>query len=113
MKYTYFDREEFVRQAADNEDIARQVAQLYHRDVAQELAAMEDAFASNNMEAVRRLAHKSKSGFIIMGARELYQLALNIEARSKNGETDLKDDLVTFRKMCEGLDKEVVEAFKL
>jgi HPt (histidine-containing phosphotransfer) domain-containing protein len=113
MKYTYFDRDEFVRQAADNEDIARQVAQLYHRDIAQDLSAMEEAFAARNMEAVRRLAHKSKSGFIIMGARELYQLALNIESRCKNGETDLQEDLKTFRTMCLGLDEEVVTAFKL
>lgn len=113
MKYTYFNREEFIRQAADNEDVARQVAQLYHRDIAQELSAIEVAFANQNMEAVRRLAHKSKSGFIIMGASELYQLALGIEAKCKNGETDLREDLVKFRQMCEGLDEEVVEAFKI
>lgn len=113
MRYTYFDREEFVRQAADNEDVARQVAQLYHRDIAQDLTAMEAAFAEQNMEVVRRLAHKSKSGFIIMGASELYQLALSIEARCKNGETDLQEDLIKFRQMCEGLDGEVVEAFKI
>lgn len=113
MKYTYFNREEFVRQAADNEDVARQVAQLYHRDIAQDLSLMDAAFADQNMEALRRLAHKSKSGFIIMGASELYQLALSIESRCKNGETDLKDDLIKFRHMCEGLDGEVVEAFKI
>ncbi|MHB1277036.1 MAG: Hpt domain-containing protein [Bacteroidia bacterium] len=113
MKYTYFNREEFIRQAADNEDVARQVAQLYHRDIANDLSAMEAAFADQNIEAMRRLAHKSKSGFIIMGASDLYQLALRIEARCKNGETDLKEDLIKFRQMCEGLDGEVVEAFKI
>lgn len=113
MKYTYFDREEFIRQAAENEDVARQVAQLYHRDIDKELNAMDIAFRAQDMEALRRLAHKSKSGFIIMGANTLFQLAVGIEVRCKNGETDLKDDLVIFRQMCEGLDREVVEAFKI
>lgn len=113
MNYTYFNREEFIRQTADNEDVARQVAELYHRDLDQELSAMDQAFSSGNMEAVRRLAHKAKSGFIIMGATDLYNLAVNLETRCKNGETDLKKDLVRFREMCEGLDGEVVEAFRL
>lgn len=113
MKYTYFDREEFIRQAAESENVAFQVAELYHRDIANDLSAIDAAFAANNIEAVRRLAHKSKSGFIIMGARSLYDLSLRIEQRCKNGETDLKDDLVLFRQMCEGLEKEIIESFKL
>lgn len=112
-KHIHFNREDFIAQAAGSEDVAKQVAELYHRDVAQDLAAIDGAFASGNFEQVRRLAHKSKSGFIIMGAQELYEIALRLETRAKQGETDLGDDLKKFRTDCEGLDREICAEFHI
>jgi len=110
-KYIHFSREDFIKQAAGSEDIAKQVVQLYHRDLAKDLQEIEAAFEAKNLEAVRRLAHKSKSGFIIMGATPLHKLAFHIETKAKNGDSDLKEDLAHFRTQCEGLEKELCKEF--
>lgn len=113
MTFNHFDREEFIRQTAGNEDIAREVAVLYRRDIQKELNLMDEAHGRSDMEAVRRLAHKSKSGFIIMGANSLYEKALYIEKRAKEGAQDLKAELTDFRHCCEELDKELLHSFQL
>lgn len=110
-KFIHFDREDFINQAAGSEDIAKQVVELYHRDVAKDLLEIETAFEAGNLEAIRRLAHKSKSGFIIMGATPLHKLALQLETKAKHGDSDLKADLATFRVQCEGLEKELCSEF--
>lgn len=109
----HFDMEEFVRQTAGNTDIAAQVAALYHRDISEELRGLDEAFGAGDLEGVRRRAHKFKSGFIIMGATALHQQALELEMRSKAGESDLADAIKTFRSDCEGLDEEMCEHFHL
>jgi len=110
-KFLHFDRKNFIEQAAGSEDIAKQVVELYHRDLVKDLSEIEAAFEAGNLEAVRRLAHKSKSGFIIMGATPLHKLALLIETKAKQGDSNLKADLATFRIQCEGLDQELCTEF--
>lgn len=112
-KHIHFNREDFITQTAGSEDIAKQVAELYHRDIANDLASIDAAFSANDFEQVRRLAHKSKSGFIIMGARDLYDLALRLETRAKQVETDLTEDLQKFRADCEALDQELCAEFQI
>ncbi|MBI1222146.1 MAG: hypothetical protein GC180_06035 [Bacteroidetes bacterium] len=113
MKRTHFDPDEFLKQTAGNQDIASQVAALYHNGIQEELSSLQQAFDDMDLEAVRRKAHKFKSGFIIMGAKALYEKALGLEKRSKSGEKDLQEDIDSFREACEGLDKEVSHHFNL
>jgi|GEM_PF-2212136 len=113
MAYEHFIREDFIQQAAGSEAIAKEIVGLFHRDMAKDLMEIEAAFSSENYETVRRLAHKAKSGFIIMGANSLFELARQIETRAKQGETDLEADLSSFRIQCEGLDRELCAEFEV
>ncbi|MDX5319565.1 MAG: Hpt domain-containing protein, partial [Bacteroidota bacterium] len=103
--------EEFIRQTAGDKDIAFQVAQIYNRDINSELEGLKSAFDQKDFEAVRRRAHKFKSGFIVMGAKSLFEQAYSLESRSKNGESDLGDAIQTFTTECLELKDELIHQF--
>ncbi len=111
MSYKHFDMEEFLRQTSGSEAIAREVAILFCRDYPVEIAEMESALEAGDFETVRRLSHKSKSGFLIIGAQELYDVAMYIEKNIKAGNLDVADKLRQYRVLGDALLAELKEAF--
>lgn len=111
MSDRVYSKEAFLEQTAGSLDIASQVVDIYLRDYEKELSAFQTCIAQNDLEALRRLSHKSKSGFLIMGSSQLHQLALNMEQLAKVGDQKAKELFPEFELLSKQLALELKHDF--
>lgn len=108
MKDPIYSKEMFLQQTAGSLDIATQVADIYLKGYEQEIEDIKKAVREKDLEQVRRLAHKGKSGFLIMGSDPLFQIALNMEQLAKSNDPAALDYLEEYEEKA----RELAEAIK-
>lgn len=111
MSDRIYSKEAFLEQTAGSMDIAVQVVDIYLRDYEKELASFKQAVEQNDLEGIRRLAHKSKSGFLIIGSSTLHQKALNMEQLAKAGDASAKELYAEFETLSIQLANELKADF--
>lgn len=111
MSNQIYSREAFLEQTAGSLDIASQVVDIYLRDYEKELEGFRLAIEHNDLDTLRRLAHKSKSGFLIMGSTVLHQMAFNMEQLAKVGDEKAKDFFSEFDQLSRQLATELKADF--
>ncbi len=111
MSNRIYNKDAFLEQTAGSLDIAGQVVDIYLRDYNKELEAFRQAIEQDDLDALRRLAHKSKSGFLIMGCSLLHQMALNMEQLAKLGNPSAKASFQEFDRLSRQLAEELKSDF--
>ncbi|HSX21016.1 MAG TPA: Hpt domain-containing protein [Gammaproteobacteria bacterium] len=64
------------------------IIDLYIQDVPNDIAAMQQALAKNDLQTVHRLAHSLKSSSANLGAMQASALAADLEHRIADGEAN-------------------------
>lgn len=111
MAERLYDRATFIEMSAGSEAVAKQVAELYHRDIIKDLDEIDSSFAGKDLDTIRRLSHRIRSSFAIMGAERLKELSANIEKRSQQGEINIGDMIKELRTLALRLDEEITRDF--
>lgn len=83
MEEKHYSLQKFREQTMDDPDLMCSIAALFSKNIGNETGQMADALQKEEYELLRRLAHKAKSGFIVMGAETLHAKALEIENEAK------------------------------
>lgn len=111
MQEKLYDISVFIEMSAGSEEVAKQVAELYHRDILKDMDDIDAAFSAGDLDTVRRLTHRIRSSFAIMGAEKLKQLSATLETLSQKGEKDLGAMIQELRSLSLRLDEELVRDF--
>jgi HPt (histidine-containing phosphotransfer) domain-containing protein len=106
-----FDHDKFIQQTAGDRNIAVQVFFLYRDSIEADLDQMERAAEQLDFAALCRLAHKSKSGFIIMGSDTLFALSRELETLSREKNPDALKLIPEYRSLSLLLLEQLREEF--
>ena len=79
-----FSFDKILENTGGDSEIANQVIDLQLSLYEDEMSKLKTAVEQSHFEEVRKLAHKSKSGFMILGADQAYQLAVELEDGAKS-----------------------------
>jgi CheY-like chemotaxis protein len=78
----------YLRDAVGDEDLVREVVELFCEDAVIRVADLEGALASGDAEVLRRAAHALKGSAANVGASEVSRLAHRVELHGKAGRPD-------------------------
>lgn len=109
----HYDPKVFIEMAAGSDEVAKKIAIMYHEDIQADLDAIDSAFLEGNLDEVRRLTHKSRSAYGIMGAKAISELAAIIETQSALGNDKISEEIRLLRALSLQLDHELVRDFKI
>jgi HPt (histidine-containing phosphotransfer) domain-containing protein len=100
--YTHIDLSYLYEIAEDDKDFITDMISDYIQKVPLQFAELQQAAEEQNFEQTHFIAHKIKSSFQFMGAKQLVELASNIEKVSRTPDTQLiKTDLATMKPVVE------------
>jgi HPt (histidine-containing phosphotransfer) domain-containing protein len=74
--------------ADDDIDFVKEMISDYIEKVPEQYTELKKVFSEQDFEQTRFIAHKIKSSFQFMGARQLIELAYSIEQRSQTSDTE-------------------------
>jgi PAS domain S-box-containing protein len=80
-----FDPEGLLRRASGDWALAREVINMFLEDTPEVLAQMREALAQNNPNAIERAAHRLKGAAANLEARDLANIAFQIEQAANQG----------------------------
>lgn len=66
-----FDKKQLLTMAADDEELAAQVAGVFLDDIPKQLAALDEAFANADQPTAERVAHTIKGASATIGGERL------------------------------------------
>jgi len=81
-----FDRAEMMENFAGDAELFTQIAEIFLDDVPQQLAALQTAQDSGDLETLRAAAHKLKGSVATFAAREALTAAKALEQACKDGD---------------------------
>jgi HPt (histidine-containing phosphotransfer) domain-containing protein len=81
-----FDRAELMANFAGDAELFVQIAEIFLDDVPQQLAALQAAQDSGDLETLRAAAHKLKGSVATFAAREALTAAKALEQACKDGD---------------------------
>jgi HPt (histidine-containing phosphotransfer) domain-containing protein len=90
-------------QGAGRPDLLAEVIAVYLRDTPARLAALHEAVARTDAEALRRAAHSLKGSSSQIGAVQVARLCADLEGQA--GSTDLRGIAETLRRLDEAFDR--------
>jgi HPt (histidine-containing phosphotransfer) domain-containing protein len=107
------DREALLERVIGDEDLAKELLQMFLEDIPDRLKAIKQAQESGDMETVILEAHTIKGSSGNIGANDISKAAFQVELAGKdaNQETtpsfikQLEDDFEVFRKTLADMDK--------
>jgi len=78
-----------------NQVMIKQIISMFVKQVPSYIQEMEECVLKMDLDGLHPLAHKAKSSIAMLGLKDMEELILSIESRSKNGENlDELPDLV-------------------
>lgn len=100
--YTHIDLSYLYEIAEDDKDFITEMISDYIEKVPIQFAELKQAAEAQNFEQTHFIAHKIKSSFQFMGAKQLLELASNIEKVSRTTDTQsVKTDLLAMTPVVE------------
>lgn len=82
---SFVDREDMLRQMGGDEELVREVVEIFTQDVHAVVAEMKEAFAQEDLSSISRLAHGLKGVLGNMGAKKGYALSQDLEIAGRDG----------------------------
>ena len=79
-----FDKAGFLRRLMDDDDLAKQIATAFVKEMPEHLTALETAIQSEDFGEASQVAHKLKGSAANLGAIALSQAASTAEQAAKN-----------------------------
>jgi len=103
-----YDFDKILINTGGDRATAFQVIKLQLELANEDIQKLQMAIKQPHFEEIRKLAHKSKSGFMIMGADALYELAAHIETAAKEENREILNRLfVQFQSLNNQLTEEL------
>jgi len=101
-----FDPETAMRQVDNDADLFKEIVGIFREDYPQYLAKIDNAIAQGNAHDLEHYAHSLKGAVGNLGARQVYEIALNLEITGRSGALEkapeninlLKQELTKFEK---------------
>jgi HPt (histidine-containing phosphotransfer) domain-containing protein len=90
-------------QGAGRPDLLAELIAVYLRDTPPRLAALHDAVAGTDAEALRRAAHSLKGSSSQIGAVQMTRLCRDLEEQART--TDLRGATETLRRLDDAFDR--------
>ncbi len=85
-----YDYETILENTGGDSDVVRQVVAMHLEISTVDLESLKRAIETLDFEQARKMAHRSKSGYMILGADSLYQLASKLETLAKNESEEIQ-----------------------
>ncbi len=83
-----FDRDAFLSRVGDDEDLAREVLEVFVNDVPQQIRRLYEALESGEASVAQRVAHTIKGASANVSAEALRALATEMESAAQAGDLD-------------------------
>jgi len=77
-----------------NEDLLTQIIKIFLSDMPQQLGKLHNAYADNDLNAVRSIAHSMKSASANLGAMRVSAIFKELEGAGRNNAPELVPDLL-------------------
>jgi HPt (histidine-containing phosphotransfer) domain-containing protein len=94
MSTSPIDRSRLDLITGGDEELLRELVELYLSDTATRLSDIESALAATNLEKIRRQAHAIKGASANMGATAMQEICTRLETVAKNESPDGIAELV-------------------
>lgn len=86
------DESILLQSCGGDEEFARELFGEYHQRVSELRVSMREAYASQQIEEIRKAAHELKGSSLTLGAAEMAQISRTIEDGCKSGQVDSLGD---------------------
>ena len=81
------DESVLLQSCGGDEEFARELFGEYHQRVTELVVSMREAYATQQVEEIRKAAHELKGSSLTLGASEMAQISRTIEDGCKAGQT--------------------------
>ena len=99
-----FNREEFLDRLLDDEELAAELILTFLGDIPRQLARLEEAITTGELQQVKMVAHKIKGATANLGAMEMQEAIAAVEHAAEDGaEAELPELMTPLKRSFERL----------